>query len=198
MRSSYDGWTVREAYDELGSDVLDVVYDSRGEDLPRNSDEEVVSLIDNEGLEVDYDRTWGKQMEAKGNSSSALKAFSGILGKADPLKRLGASRTSTEGSDTEVVDSYNSSMKPSHAALGAAAGGSLMAGPPENSVFYETFKDGLPADILFGIGAVAGTGIVAGQRYDSGRREELGGEIRERRAEELVERFGDYTIVEKD
>lgn len=198
MRESYEGWKVREVYDELGADVLDVVYDSVAEDLPRNSDEEVVSLIDNEGLDVDYNTTWGKQMKTQGKSDSALNTFSGLLGKADPLKRLGAARTSSEGSDTELVDAYDSTLKPSHAVLGAAASGSLMAGPPKNSMFYETFKDGLPADILFGIGAVAGTGFIAGQRYDSGRREELGEEIRERRAEELVERFGDYTIVEEN
>lgn len=198
MRSSYEGWTVREVHDEIGKDVLDLVYEPTGEELPRNADGEVVSLVDNEGLEVEYDETWGKQMKASGNGSSALETFSDLFGKVDPLKRLGARRTSPEGSDTELVDTYDSTMRPSHAALGAAAGGSLMAGPPENSVFYETFKDGLPADILFGIGAVAGTGILAGQRYDSGKRQELREEIRERRAEELVDRFGEYRITAEE
>jgi len=198
MRSSYEGWTVREAYDELGADIVDLVYDPVKEELPENSDGEKVSLIDNEGLEIRYDENWGKQIRSQSEpGKNALRQFSGLLGKADPLKRLGKARTETEGDDTELVKAYDTTMRPSHAALGAAAGGSLMAGPPENSIFYETFNSGIPEDILFGIGAVAGTGIIAGQRYDSGKREELGQEIKERRAEELVDRFGEYRITEE-
>lgn len=199
MRSSYEGWTVREAYDELGTDVLDLLYDSGADDFPETSDGELASLIDNEGIDVEYDEMWGKQIYTQGEpAESAVEKFSGLLGKIDPFKRLGEARTEAEGTDSELVNSYENRLKPSHAALGGTAGASLMAGPQKGDVLYELFNDGLPEDILFGIGAVAGTGIVAGQRYDSGKAEVLDTEIKERRAEELVERFGDYKIKERN
>lgn len=199
MRSSYEGWTVREAYEELGTDVLDLLYDPRADEFPETSDGELASLIDNEGIEVDYDDTWGKQIYKQGEpGESALEKFSGLVGKADPLKRLGQRRTDAEGTDSEIISTYENRFKPSHAALGATAGASLMAGPQKGDFFYELFNDGLPEDILFGLGAVAGTGIVAGQRYDSGKAEVLKNEIKERRAEELVERFGEYRIKEEN
>lgn len=178
---------------------MDLVYDERSEDLPEKPDGEIVSLIDNDGIEVKYDQASGKQIEAQGNpGESAIKKFAELFGKIDPLKRFGASRTKVEEENTELVNSYNSTLKPSEAVLGAAASASLMAGPPESSWFYETFNNGLPEDILIGIGAVAGTGFISAQRYESGKREKLSEEIRQRRAEELVERFGEYRITAQD
>ena len=157
----------------------------------------MISLIDNEGLEIGYGETWGKQIRPQGDpGKNALKHFSGLLGKADPLKKLGKTKTEAEEDNTELIKAYDTTMRPSHAVLGATAGGSLMAGPPKNSIFYDTFNTGIPEDILFGIGAIAGTGIIALQRYDSGKREKLGQKIKERRADELVNRFGEYRITE--
>lgn len=76
MRSSYEGWTVEEVYDEVGKDVLDLVYDPQAADeLPRNSGGEVVSLIDNEGLELEYDELWGKTVDDQGEHLIDTRSF---------------------------------------------------------------------------------------------------------------------------
>jgi hypothetical protein len=200
MSVRYEGWEVEEVYEEVGDSIVDMFYDGQADDLPQNYEGEIVSLLDNDGLDVGFDTVYnGKEIYLENEAGkSVLGKTDNLFGKIEPLSRLGYTRAEVDNSDTELIEKYESRLTGGMAALGGLASLSLIAGPTESSIFYEFFNEGMPRKVLAGIGITVGSALLAAQRYDSGRGKKYEEEITSRRAEELVDRFGEYTVTIKD
>ncbi len=138
--------------------------------------------------------------EGVGKSPMAILTF---LRDREPVpytpKWFGYSRVDTEKDDEELSADYHAACRgKKYGPLVPLAGLSLAGGPSESAVFYELLNTELIRKTMLGIGALVAVGGIIGWRYESGRCDALEPEMYKRRAEELVNRFGDYGIDERE